>query len=85
MAGKPRDFKEAIEQLEGGEVRAKLEGELRRIEDMLKSMQPHLEDLGHTTKAQVEGRVQKHPWATLGLVGLLALAIGFLLGSRSRE
>lgn len=87
MSGKPRDFKEAMEQLgEGAEdVRGKLEGELRRIEETLKSMQPGLKDLGQTAKGQVEARVQKHPWATIGLVGLLALAIGYLLGSRSRE
>lgn len=80
MPDKPKNFSQAIDDLE----------------DTLKKIKPHLDDLGervsaslheHAGKAKerVEAEVDRNPWRTLGIAGLVFFLLGFLLGSRSRR
>lgn len=106
MTGKPRNFSQAIDELEdhghhgngnghGSDMRARLERELHKIEETLKSLKPHLDDITHKVgdeakkaKKQVEDKVSENPWAALGIVGLIFFVLGVVLGitgSRRRD
>ncbi|MBX3020736.1 MAG: DUF883 family protein [Bdellovibrionales bacterium] len=96
MGGKPRNFSQAIDELEdvvrsgagsASELRGRLEQELHKIEETLKTLKPHIEDLGNKfgdeakkAKDRVENQVGKNPWAALGIVGLVFFVLGFLFG-----
>ncbi len=87
MSGKPKNFSQAIDDLEGEPQAArpdftqKIKEELHKIEEQLHKLKPHLDG----TKDKVEDQVQKNPWAVIGVVGLLFFVVGFLLGFRRRE
>lgn len=105
MGGKPRNFSQAIDELDdhdhgsnggAGDMRARLEQELHRIQEMLKNVQPHVEEFSHRVgdeakkaKARVEDKVTENPWAALGIVGLVFFVLGVVLGltggSRRRD
>ena len=105
MSSKPRGFTQAIDELESGEkqssgnkggttdeIRARLEQELRRLEDTLKNMKPHFDDITEKVGVEakkardtVEDQVVKNPWAALGMVGLIFFVLGFLLGGRRND
>lgn len=74
MNDKPRNFSQAIEDLE----------------NTVAKLRPHLEDIssrvGDETKkakSKVETEIQKNPWAAIGIVGLVLFVVGFLLGFKS--
>jgi ElaB/YqjD/DUF883 family membrane-anchored ribosome-binding protein len=105
MSSKPRGFTQAIDELETGEkqsgpksggaadeLRTRLEQELHRLEETLKNMKPHFDDISEkvTVEAKkardtVEDQVVKNPWAALGMVGLIFFVLGFLLGGRRND
>lgn len=94
MSSKPRNFSQAIDELEDAEtsnvnedLRARLEKELHRIEETLKTIKPHLEDISHKVgdeakkaKDKVEGHITQNPWAAVGIAGIVFFLLGFLLG-----
>ena len=92
---KPKNFRSAIDQLEqqfenkGTDVRARLEEELRKIQDTLANLGPHVNDIKdkvtdefHATKHKVEKEVQKNPWAAIGLVALVCFIVGAIFAPR---
>ena len=100
MSQKPKNFSQAIDELEktqadpgsGGESGSRLEREIHRIEEILEQVKPHLSDLGdkvgteaHKARRRVEKEVTNNPLAAIGLVGLLAFVLGYLFGSRRRN
>jgi ElaB/YqjD/DUF883 family membrane-anchored ribosome-binding protein len=87
MSNKPKNFSDAIEQLEkhmdnGGDLRMKVEHEIKRLNEQLETLKDKFGDEAVKAKKQVEQQVQENPWAALGVVGLVFLIIGFLLGTR---
>lgn len=95
MGEKPKNFQQAIEDLEhtsdsnGTDFRSRLEQEFSRLEETLNKIKPHIEDLQSKvgdevkkTKQTVESQVKENPWAAIGIIGLIFFVIGFLLGSR---
>lgn len=98
MDSRPKNFRSAIDELErntdanGTDFRARVEQELHRIEETLKNLKPHLDDIKtkvtdefHTTKDKVEKEVQKNPWAAVGIVALVFFILGFLFSHRGRR
>lgn len=93
----PLSLAEAIERLENtdeGNVHnfkrpEKEHDEVRKTLDELKPYLDHLrENVGNELKMrknQVEQKVKESPWMALGVVGLLALIVGLLFGSRRRD
>ncbi len=84
MSFKAKNLSQAIEELE------------RISENASDFLKPHLEDLkGHVgdikgqvedgakkAKHKVEEKVQKNPWAAIGIVGLIFFVLGFLFATR---
>ncbi|MGE3682862.1 MAG: YqjD family protein [Bdellovibrionales bacterium] len=90
---KPKNMSEAIDELEsrtdsdGSDLRSRLQAELGRFEETLKTIKPHLDEFSSKvsekvsqTKEDVEHQVQKNPWAAIGVVGVIFFVLGFLLG-----
>jgi ElaB/YqjD/DUF883 family membrane-anchored ribosome-binding protein len=97
---KPKNFRSAIDELEnesennghGHDLRDRLQQELRRIEEALNKLKPHLNDVKekvsdefHSAKTKVEGEVQKNPWAAIGVVALVAFILGLIFSPRGRS
>lgn len=83
MSKEPKNFSEAIEELE----RATCD-RLRDLEETIHKLKPELEEQMQRTKTQVEGQMRENPWVTLGIAGLLFFILGFFLGnqkSRGRD
>lgn len=98
MNSGPKNFQSAIDELEsgangdGGDLKARLEKELHRIEETLNKLKPHIEDIKTKVgnglgdaKDRVEKEVQKNPWAAIGIVALVFFILGFLFSHRSRD
>jgi len=98
MSGKPKNFSQAIEDLENehangnGDFQARLKSEFHKIEEHLASLRPQLDELtdkvgaeAKKTKRKVEQKVEENPWAALGLVGLIFFVLGFLLAGKRRD
>ncbi len=99
MSGKPKNFSQAIDDLENGHEKAgngdfqsRLKSEFHKIEETLASLRPHIEDLSgkvgeeaKKAKAKVEDKVQENPWAAIGIVGLIFFILGFLLAGKRRD
>lgn len=87
MDSKPKNFKEALDQLEdqtdrgGSNFRQYLEDEIKKLEGAIDRLKPHVED----AKAKVTKEVEANPWAALGIVAFVSFLIGFLLAPRSRR
>ena len=65
---------------------------LDELEETLKQLKPHLEELKHKAgeglnkaKDEVEEQVQKNPWAAIGIVALVFFMLGFLFSRRDRD
>lgn len=97
MSGKPKNFSQAIDDLENGGAdtngnggfRAHLQTELQKLEETLNKIKPHIEDLtekagteAKKAKAKVEDQVQKNPWAAIGIAGLIFFVLGFLFAHK---
>ncbi len=94
MTGKPKNFTQAIDELEreqatssSGGLAERLQDELRKMEETLNKIKPHVEDFASnaateakTAKQKVEAHVQSNPWAAIGIAGLLFFVLGFLFG-----
>lgn len=113
MSQKPKNFRDAIDELEDQDVsssagesstgdddtggghrgaQARLEREIRRMEELLSSMKPHLDDLSgkvgeeaHRARRRLEQRVTREPLKTLGIAALIGFVIGLIFGSRRRH
>lgn len=99
MTGKPKNFSQAIDDLEddksssgNGDFQSRLKSEFHKIEETLASLRPHLDDLtgkvgdeAKKAKKKVEEKVEENPWATIGIVGLIFFIIGFLFASKRRD
>ena len=99
MDSKPKTFASALDQLEklagekGQDFKERLLHEIEDLEAQIDQLKPKLEQLKedagehlHKAKGKVEQQVKDNPWMVLGVVGLIAFIIGFLLrgGRRSR-
>lgn len=97
MGGKPKNFSQAIDELENGGddtngnggFRAHLQSELHKLEETLNKIKPHIEDLADKAgseakkaKTMAEQQVQKNPWAAVGIVGLIFFVLGFLFAHK---
>ncbi len=94
----PSSLSEAIAKLEdasGSKVqdfKEILEKDYQKIRQALDDLKPHLEDLKQSvesevknSKNKVEEKVKESPWVALGVVGLLAFVIGWILGGKRRD
>lgn len=98
MTGKPKNLSQAIDDLENDSqaatagIQDRLKSEFHKIEETLASLRPHLEDLtgklgdeAKKAKSKVEGKVQENPWATVGIVAILAFVLGFFFASKIKR
>ncbi len=96
MSSKPRNFSQALEELENlssstaTELKNRLQTEFKRLEDQIDEIKPHLEDLKDkvqsealAAKNKVEKKVKANPWTTIGIVGLVAFLLGAILAGLS--
>lgn len=91
MEKKPKSFSEAIDNVSRSlngpamdDIKSKLETEIHKLEDTLNDLKKRAQEEAGKVKDKVETQVQEHPWATLGIVGLIFLVLGLLLGWNSR-
>lgn len=90
MNSKPKNFTEAIDELENGNgFKSRIQSELHKLEETLEKIKPHIEELTEKAgtevkkaKAKVEDEVQKNPWAAIGIVGLVFFILGFLFAHK---
>lgn len=93
MGEKPKNFSEAIDQLENAtngmtkNLYDQLKGELSHLEETLEKIKPEIENIkGKVTheakraKDSVETQVKENPWAAIGIVGLIFFILGLLFG-----
>lgn len=97
MTGRPKNFSQAIDDLEHNDsqsngFKSRLQSELRNLEETLEKIKPHIEDLtekagveARKAKASVEDQVQKNPWAAIGIAGLIFFILGFLFAQKGRR
>jgi ElaB/YqjD/DUF883 family membrane-anchored ribosome-binding protein len=74
------------------DLRSKLQGELRKLEEKLEELRPQFEEVktrvhneAKKAKGKVEDQVKQNPWATIGVVGLIFFVLGCLFGSRRSD
>lgn len=97
-SNEPSTLSAAIEKLENTsqgkahEFKQVLEKDYKDLRKALDDLKPYLSDLKKNVedevkhkKHQVENKVKESPWIALGITGLLALIVGFLLGSRRKD
>ena len=97
-SGSPKSLSEAIEKLESvGQSKTKdfkdlLEKDYQEILRALDDLKPYLDDVRKNVetevsrqKNEVENRVKENPWLTLGIVGVIAFFLGWLLGGRNKD
>lgn len=88
-----RNITEAIERLEKAghsktqDFKNMLEDDIEKIKKSLHEISPYLNDLkekvetqASQTRKEVEAKVKENPWVSLGIVGLIAFFIGWLIG-----
>lgn len=96
--GDPGSLTEAIAKLENGshskaqEIKESLEKEYRELKQKMEKLGPQfeeiknkIEDQAKQAKHDVEEKVKENPWLALGIVGLIAFFIGWLLGHQRRD
>jgi len=97
MSKNPGSLSEAIANLENAghskaqELRDHLEKDYQEIQKALENLKPLMDDIksraedeARATKGQIETRVKESPWVALGVVGLVAFIIGWILGSNRK-
>lgn len=100
MPSKPKNFSQAIDELEdetphtngNGDFRARIQSELNNLEETLAKLRPHIEDLSSKVgseakkaKEKVDEQVKENPWAAIGIAGLIFFILGFLFASRRND
>lgn len=101
MSSKPRNFSQALEDLENlstntaRDIKDRLQGELNRLEEAVADLKPQIEEIkdrvqheASRAKNKVEKQVKTNPWTSIGIVGLIAFVIGFLvamIGMKDRD
>lgn len=88
-----RNITDAIERLEkAGQSKTQdfknmLEDDIEKIKKSLQEISPYLNDIKEKVESQaqhakkeVETKVKENPWLSLGIVGLIAFFIGWLIG-----
>lgn len=96
MNSKPKNFSQALEELEdlsngtAQDLKTKLQSELHRLESKIADLKPQLEEIKNRVqdeakkaKGKVEDQVKENPWATIGIVGLIFFVLGFLFSRRN--
>ncbi len=94
----PKSLTEAIEKLESvGQSKAKdfkdlLEKDYQEILRALDDLKPYLDDVRKNVetevsrkKTEVENKVKEHPFLALGIVGIIAFFLGWLLGGGRKD
>jgi ElaB/YqjD/DUF883 family membrane-anchored ribosome-binding protein len=94
----PQSLSEAIEKLEeigsstAQNFKGLLEKDFSEIKKALDVIKPHLLNVQESLetevikkKDQAEKKVRENPWIAVGVVGLFALLIGFILGSSKKD
>lgn len=94
----PKSLAEAIEKLESvGQSKTKefkdlLEKDYQEILRALDDLKPYLDDVRKNVetevsrkKNEVEVRVKENPWLALGIVGVIAFFIGWLIGGGRKD
>jgi ElaB/YqjD/DUF883 family membrane-anchored ribosome-binding protein len=89
---------EAIEQLEGlrqtktEEFKEIFSKDIEEVKKAFEDLKPTLESLREKAetevkkvKKDVESKVKENPWVTLGIVGLVAFVIGWILGTNKKD
>lgn len=97
MAKQPTSISEAIEKLETAshgklqDFKEILEKDYNELRKTLDDLKPHLDDLRANveievkkTKNQVEEKVKENPWIAIGIVGLVAFVIGWILSQNKK-
>jgi ElaB/YqjD/DUF883 family membrane-anchored ribosome-binding protein len=93
-----RNITDAIDRLEKAgqsktqDLKNMLEDDVEKIKKSLQEITPYLNDIknkveeqAHKAKQDVETQVKENPWVALGIVGLVALFIGWLLGHNTKR
>lgn len=94
----PSSLSDAISQLEAatektqsGDLKQILEKDVELVKKALQNIKPHLEGLkkkaadeAREARDQAEEQIRRHPWAALGIAGLVGLILGLLLGNSRR-
>jgi ElaB/YqjD/DUF883 family membrane-anchored ribosome-binding protein len=89
---------EAIEQLEGlrqsktEEFKEIFGKDIEDVKKVFEDLKPTLESLREKAEVEVrkakndvESKVKENPWVTLGVVGLIAFVIGWILGTSKKD
>ena len=92
------NISEAIEQLEGlrqsktEEFKEIFGKDIEEVKKVFEDLKPTLESLREKAETEVkkakndvETKVKENPWVTLGMVGLIAFVIGWILGTYKRD
>lgn len=91
------NLSDAIEKLESAghskssEFKNILEKDYEEIKKALESLKPYLDDLRvevekevQTQQKNVEEKMQKNPWVTIGIVGVFAFVLGWIFGNHKK-
>ena len=93
----PKNISQALDQL-SETAKPHLQEKLAAFQELLAELKPHLEEFKESaqekvqrgydqvkkTSKDIDEAVHERPWVAVGIVGLLALVLGFLLGNRRR-
>jgi ElaB protein len=95
--GKPNSLSEAIRKLEdvtsspGKSIKEGLEKDLDSVMKAIEGIKPHLDEIkgklgdeAREAKRKTEDVIKENPWYALGIVGLIAFFVGWLLGNSRR-
>lgn len=86
MSQRPKSFDDAIDALEkfSPGTRDKFADEIDRLGTLFSEFKPTAEHLDRARESATR-EIKRRPWLTLGLVGLLGLALGFFLGRKGQR
>lgn len=98
MSSKPKNFSQALEELEsltqsaGADLKQKIQDELHDLEDKIHKLRPQLDELksrardeAYKAKDKVETQVKENPWTAIGIVGLIFFVLGCLFAGSVRR
>lgn len=90
------DQLESASQSKAQEFKNILEKDYEELKSAIESLKPHLEELRDNVEGQVksqykekknevEEKVKENPWLALGVIGLIAFVIGWILGQSRKD